>query len=411
MMLLGLFLIFLGFVSAFSFSDILPIPMVISFAMLLYLALKIMKNGKIKKIPYKIMLPLGMFLIVMLISFFIQIQSIGYSQTGLNHLLSYFTTILAYFIVPILYMKHFRVPTSFLFKYITIGVLGVSIFIIAEFTLKNFFNIPFDEFIYRPIENSYIATYSLGGERYIRARGVAQESGHAAMYLSMFLPFVYYYYKNILHKKLELVLSIMLVVTALVLTFSATALAEIALAGFVLFIIFIVKKLKKGFKKLEVLAIWASSIIMVPMVYYILTSSNFETIRMKLSMNTASGESRLVRWKDALELFGSSPVIGGGPGITSILYGTGSTSFYLELLTQVGIIGFIFMLIALFAIFKSVLSFKGTIKLVYMFSFLITVVHLLVISNYWYPWMWILFAIIVYDNGILEKENTKIALA
>lgn len=395
----------MGFVSAFGFSELLPIPMLLSFGMGLKLIFKIVRSGKIKIISNKILFPLAAFLSVVLLSFILQVQNIGFRQTGLNHLISYFATILMYFAVPTLYMKHFKINIDDIFKYISFGTLAVSIFIIIEFITKNFSSIAFDNFIHRPSVNDYIATYSLGGVRYYRARGVAQEPGHVAMYISMFAPFVYYYFKHILIDKKKLWLSMSLVTISLVLTFSAMAFIEIALVMIVLLTYVILKKMRKGFKVKDVFVLWAFPIVAAPTLVYFLNSPNFETIRMKLSLSTLSGESRIGRWINALDLFKDRPLLGNGPGITSIIYNTGSTSFYLEVLAQAGLIGLLSILTAFLSVLLSILGFKGKLKYMYLFSFLITVIHLTVISNYWYPWMWVLFAVVTYNSGLIERKK------
>lgn len=397
-------LVFMGFVSAFSIDAIVPLPMIISFFMMINLLIDIINRRAIKKITYKITIPLFIFFIVLIISYYKQAIIIGFNRTAFNHLLSYAGTIIMYLVVPLLSFKHFDFKIEKIFKYISIGLIIVSIFTIVEFLTKNFTQISFDQFIYRPLVRDYAPTYRIAGDRFIRARGVAVESGHLAMYISMFLPFLYYYYKYIEINQKKLVLTMLLVVTALFLTFSAAALFENSLTILLLFLLFSFKKINKGLTRHGIIFGFIVLIILFIFGYILVNTQIFGGMLAKISLSgTSSGDDRISRWINALKLFRLNPLLGAGPGITSIIYGTGSTNFYLELLTQVGILGITPLLFMMFTIFSLIFNIDYNIKYVFLYSLTISLIHYALISDYWYPWIWLLIAIVLH---FYEQSDT-----
>lgn len=413
MKILALYLILLGFNSAFSLTEILPIPLVISFFLLSNLFLFAIKKQEIKFIETKTLTIIFCFFISLLVSLLYQVNSVGFESRGINHTLSYITVILMYFVLLELTLKNQNVSIETIYKYITIGVLVVSLFTIIEFFSKNFFGINIDNYIYRPRVQELNATYA---NQFIRARGPAEEPSYLSLYLLMFLPFVIYYYYQIIENTKKMIIYSALVLTAVILTFSAIAYVEILIALFLVGIYYFFKKIKRGFKNSEYIIIYSLIFFITTISSYIIYNgiklSFFEGIFNKISLNNStSALERLERWESSLSMIKQNLLIGGGAGITAIKTGTGSTNVYLEVLAAVGIIGFssfiAMFLISLISLFKI----ESAAKFVYLFSFIIMFIHLATTSQYHNPWIWTLLAIVnyhasMYNEGALEYNKT-----
>lgn len=410
MKLFPLYLISIGFVSAFSITERLPIPMVIASLLFINLILTTLKRKTLKPLNKSIMFSFYTFFIVLLISLLVQINSIGFNSKGVTHTLSYFAVVILYFIVINLTLKTNQISIKELYKYISSGVILVSIFTLTEFVSKNFLNINFDQYIYRPTYQNLDATYHNG--QFIRARGTAEESGPLALYLLMFLPFVIYYFKNIVRSTMKMIIVLITIVAAVIVTFSATAFFEIITASVLVSLFYLIKKIKKGFSKLEYVFMYLITSTIIGISIFILYSgfkfTYLEGVLNKITFNnSASGDSRLERWNFALELVKEKPIFGHGAGFVAIQNGTGSTNMYLEILTATGILGFLCILAIFISTFINIFKIPGYFKLVYLFSFIVMSIHMFVISQYWSPWMWTLFAVINYHFSICKVKNPK----
>lgn len=408
MKVISLYFILISFISAFSLNQWLPVPMIISFLLLVGLVLTFLKNQKIILLKPYVLISLFGFFIMIMISFLKQTYFMGFQLKGLTHTISYFVIILMYYSVVELSLRSTKMPIDKVFKSISIGVVFASVFTIVEFISKNFLGINFDSFIPRSQVQEFSALYS---GRFIRARGTAEESGPMAMYLLMFLPFVFYYYKVLNPKKIKLLFSTIIILSAITTTFSATGFFELLTALIFISCYYLAKKIKKGFTKKEYLFMYLLSFMGVIFGIYALYSglnfTYFSGIMDKLtfSNNSVSAGSRLDRWSDALDLIKDSPFLGSGAGIAAILNGTGSTSMYLEVLSESGILGFAFLIIVFFISFISIFKIKSNVKYVYLFSYTVMVIHLFVISQYWNPWIWALISVINYHSSLMEKEH------
>lgn len=418
MNVLKVYFLLLGFVSAFSLTDITPLPMIVAFIVLLTIFISSVREKKVKF--YYNAIPAALyflFFITLILSYMIQIFNIDYTSTGLNHALSYFVVIFLYgaVILYALYKSDMRIER--IFKYISYGVIFASFIVITEFVLKNFFAIDIDNYIYRPSAATYSSTYSANGHLFFRARGVAVESGHMAMFLLMFLPFVIYYYKNLVKSIKKTIFTCLIITTSLILTFSAIGILElliaIAITASIYYIISFLKwrvLIKKRNLMLLLFLMMPSSLLIFLLIF---NFDNYlpyiQTVIQKITLTdiNSSAASRINRWDDALNFFSEKPFLGSGPGITSIKNDTGSTNLFLEILTQMGVLGLsVFGLIILFYI---VIAFKikSNIKYVYLFSMAIAITHYMAVSNYWFPWLWTLFAIINYTYAIESRSRKE----
>lgn len=410
MKIIPIYLFLLGWTSAFALYPWVPMPMFISVLIFVMGFFIILRSKKVNGLDSRILFLFYSFILTLFVSFTFQTFTIGFKLTGFTHTLSYLGVIFAYLLGVTVFISSKEYPMEKIYKYLSWGVVTVSIITIFEFVGRNFFNISFD-FLRIPVENN--STYGFGGERFIRARGTTVESGHLAMYLLMFSPFVYHYQVHINKSKAKALFSLSVVLFSLLFTFSAAGFAELLIGLSLLVVIGIKKAVKNGFKFSQILLIYPIFCgLAIYAVYYFFIKKGSLTflsgIFGKLTLTNYSiddGGSRLARWHRAWELFKESPIIGHGPGISAINHGTGSTSMYLELLIEAGLVGLgIFIVIMILHLIK-LSKLKGNIKYVYLISFVVMSIHLAIISEYWYPWMWTLFLLINVQYYRQKKES------
>jgi len=398
-LLLKLYFVTIGFVSAFAITPILPIPLVVGLLMPSAFFFSAPGGQKVK-LKQEMSLVNGLFYIFLLIilgSFFLQNLGLGYSDKALRHLFSYFSVVLVFFYIVFFALTLSGIEYKDVFKFIAMGVLLTSIFTIAEFAAKNYSHVGavLDQVTF---QEPYEPLYFINGMSFIRARGTAGESGHFAMYLVMFSPFAFYYYAW-MRKRAKLTLIFLLTMLALMLTFSAAAFLSVSFSLLVTACCYLYRAKRNKVKKyLLVITTCAGFIILTMIVnnsYGIL-----DAVISKLTFTDVySAQDRLRRWGGAVELIAQKPLLGWGPGISSLLNDTGIVNLYLELLSQIGIIGFAIWSFILLTFGRMILKIRGNVCYVFLFSFIAGLVHYAAISNYWFPWLWSLFALITYHYG------------
>lgn len=287
---------------------------------------------------------------------------------------------------------------------ISYSLLIVSVFTIIEFVSKNFLGLDqFDSFIPR-LSNSidFKASYMIGAGAFIRSRGFTSESGHNALFLLSFLPFMML--SKIKHK----LISIIVVIIALATTFSAAAMFEMVVAGLSVSLVKIILSRKTiRIKKSNLIIIYIGIIILILVVIFTNTLdyllAYFNGIFNKINLdNSSSAGLRFSRWANSLSLVKNNYLFGAGPGISSIFLGTASTNLYIEMFVETGIVGLFFFLWFITQAVIKVFKLNNTTKYFYLFSIFVCIIHYFIIGNYWYPWLWVILAITQYT---LLKEN------
>ncbi|WP_100010098.1 O-antigen ligase family protein [Lentibacillus sediminis] len=411
MKIISIYLFFLGWTAAFALPYF-PITRIIGIIMLFSILFTFNYKKKLGLDKRLITLMYLLFL-SFIVSYIFQIIHIGPSFTGFGHTLLFLGVIILHFVVVLVAISLTGYPTNKIYKFISWGVIFVSLITIIEFISRNFLNM---EFNLLRISTDYIATYSISGERFIRARGTVIESGHLALYLLMFAPFVYHYHMNINGSKMKTIISLVSVVLAVLFTFSAAGFAELSVVILIILGVYIIKLLRQGFKLSKVIVIYPLffSIISFGIYYFVYGNGNLSFLSGifgKLTFENSTiydGNSRLSRWYRAWELFKESPVVGQGSGIASITHGTGSTNLYLDILAGNGLIGLLIFLFILVYHLNLIFKMEGHVKYIYLVSFSTMAIHYAIISDYWYPWMWMLLVMInvqYYRQEKLEPDK------
>lgn len=416
--MLAFYLLTFGATQAFALTGTLTVPILLSIPVLFAVLFAPTRSrdylaGKIaSKFGLQFFLSV-LFLTLATVSLLVQNSDSEADPRAFSHLASYFAVFLLFWAGIERYVKVFQIPVDHIIKWITVGALLISVFVIVEFAATNMFGLDIGNYIPRAVGNDYDARYVVGSMSYVRARGLTSESGHTALYLAMFLPFVYYYFARIDVSVRKLIWAIGVVIFALVLTFSPAALVDLGVACSAVLVVRqfagITRPSKRfvGHRKVVHSLISLIGVLIAVQIIRGSAFSGLDGILNKLLFVNVGEGSRTQRWEAALELFKVSPYVGGGPGVVVIQNGTGSTSLYLEILAETGILGLsLFILIIAVSVFR-LLALRSEIKWIYLFSLVVALCHYSVISDYWYPWLWLILALINFQK---EREVSDAAI-
>lgn len=417
-----LFLIYLcclSLTSAFAITSTVTVPVFLSLIIVaLFFFGEILNKGRSLTIEPDDLV-LFLFLICVYFSFFINNNQFR-SNKPFNHLVAYSYIIIInfYFLKNIyfnLYKKYGEVFLRSSYGAICLGLFITCAFGLAEFWLKNFQGIEVDKYIPRPAVTDYepIALTS-----FIRLRSFVEESGHLAYFIEVFGPLSLYYSKNrkIFFYPLLIVLS-----TCFLLTFSTAGWLIVTFTGIFLTLWNInpnnlTKRIPINFQKIakytSVLVIILVVLIFNFQVIKYISSVLNEIIVLKVNQS-GSAEDRTARFAEGLNALAQSNLIrisfGNGPAVYDTLnFSRGGTILlYLTYALESGLFG-----LSLFLIFCVLITYKVTklknrqLRFALLFGLLCSFLHFFIISNYWYPWFWIL-AIIIQINYRIDHTLTQ----
>ncbi|MFH7832026.1 O-antigen ligase family protein [Bacillus luti] len=380
------YLIAISFTSAFAIHKWLPLPMMIGIILGLMVVFYCIKAFKVRNIYLGIFeVNLFLFLFTLVVSLLLATFNNYFEMKMILHFTSYVGTIIVYYFITYVSIKEFKIGDN-VFKYIYIGVIITSLMGIFEFGMKNIVHLDIDAYIPRYEVVNYDALYN---GAFQRVRAFTEESGHLALYLEIFAPIAlwYTYYRS----KMKFLWTLLIVIMCLAFTLSAAALVIVIAAIVLTYTIYMFSK-----KRIGSILNYAVLLIMVYISLVLMKDNEFlAPIVEKLTFkNVSSSQDRLNRWGTAIDLFKEKPLLGWGPGINTVKTDSGFTNYYLELLTQGGIILLLIWCVLLIILLWTCLRIKSSIKYVFIFSLISGSLHYMVISNYWYPWIWILFVLI-----------------
>jgi hypothetical protein len=396
-----LFLLSLPFVSAFSITSALTLPLLVGGCALLI-------GGFFKKLRFNKSLNLLFLFFVFIVIIAANLNMEHFvSNKPLNHILSFLFCFFIYFTIPYSYLSvDYDVSYKILCKIILLGVIVSAFTAIFEFTVTNVLKMPFDLFP-RPAVTEY-EPLSIGGM--VRARGFAEESGHFALYLISMYLCVFSYVKE-QFSKLTVFLLTFLVVVALFCSFSVSGILFSVVAIFSTYLLY---NLSSPIKFIYMIVALLSVILILEFTihYYTGFSIFYDVIYAKLN-GSASMTDRSNKLDSALYFLSQKD------GVLNYLFGFGPAFYetynlptlvtlYPLLYVQFGIIGLLlFLTIVAYPVIISNLN--GTMIDKYLFcSYFYSLLFFAAISNYWFPWFWVILSIILVQskrNKVIEIES------
>ena len=147
-------------------------------------------------------------------------------------------------------------------------------------------------------------------------------------------------------------------------------------------------------------AVWAS---FQPLVQDFMTP-----IFMKLTLSDGirSSEHRLDRWEEGSEIALDRPFLGYGPRYFSGQGQISPLNWYLMLLVEGGFLSLVFIILFLLLVMWEIIRFRHPSRMPILVGFLAGAGHLLVISTFQHPFLWMLIAIFFVLKARLSSNTT-----
>ena len=398
-----LFFLSLFFYTPFNYAGITPLPLIIASILFFINLLKSMniKLPKFNLLDYS----LFGFLIYLLLNYLI-----NYNETllNLNHLYAYFAVIIFYyFTLRISIFNYLEDDLITIAKYLSLGLLLILLIGILDYILLQ--NKLFTE-DFLPITQANKVSgivYSLDGIRstiWARPRGFFTEPTILAYAVISMAPiaiaYSYYYKSNISYFIYFFLFTIIIILTR-----SAAGIYSLFLALLITRIIFI-NNIKISFKIrhinlfLLVLFVFFISLLVyffrddvmhfISVLYGKLVFVNSETL-------SISAIGRTERWFYTLYYYTNSDflkiVFGYGPGYESAggLEGGTTASWFLNILLDYGIIGFLLIITAFFGAAINILKKNNEFQFWLMVSLLFCAINLFTHTGFYFPFVWLIF--------------------
>lgn len=102
------------------------------------------------------------------------------------------------------------------------------------------------------------------------------------------------------------------------------------------------------------------------------------------------------------------PLLGFGPGSTTIGFGSSSINWYLTLLVENGILATMFILLFIFASFLRIVKSKVNSKDPILLGFLSSIIHLASFTAFYDPAIWVLLIIFnICDRNFIRTKKVN----
>lgn len=318
---------------------------------------------------------------------------------NVNHFIGYAVAIATYyFFVKLLLAAedtfgHYgsRVRTA-----LAASVALVSVYALLEFADNNFLRLGLTSLVYFPEElRSYNALFLT----FTRSRGFMAEAAFLALFLNIVAPISLVYVRRTQGRSAAL---------ALFLVVAGAFFVAFSIAGVVFLTVgLIAAGLMYVFDRTVILlplrsvSVLVGTLVAVLALALALPPQAWSPVVAKLSLSDlSSGSERLETWLEALRVAQQHPFLGTGIGSTSLETGSGNLSFYLTMLKEGGIVTLSLSVLFLGNIFRRIwaLPANNRYKYAYAASFVAGVGQYAVISDVWYPWLWLLCALVACES-------------
>lgn len=396
-----LFLLTLPFSYSFRISGIITVNVIIgTIVSIIYLYKIIYKQYKL--VRYKEDIILFIFVVILLISILLN----GWYDKTLNHLLSYIFLIVVYFIcvrnAMILAFKNYKDILSIILFSLVFSLNFVNI----EFYIRNFNRslIWIIDIMQNNTAGAYDPTF-VG--IYNRSRGFSIESGHFTMYLNAFVPLLSYYVYTEKGVIIKFIYPILILFSYLSI-FSAGGIGSIAIALFLVLLFFLFRQIKLKKPLYIFLFLGVVSLIFILVIWLDHSDNIFiSSLMSKILFKENSG--RFMRWEIMINEIKSMNVyrlmFGYGVGFMSSVHSLDGTNLYLKLFVEIGFLGLSTFIVLVVQVLIRIKSLTSSIKYPLAIGMLSQLVHFFIVSDYAYPWFWILMAFSLSISFTSEKNK------
>lgn len=398
LLLLRLYLFTLPFTYAFSAREgLVTLTVAVAALALVFCLFQVVFGGI--RIPSKF--PLLLLILFCLDLVFSIIDENIANEKTINHFAAYSGSIALFGLVPMLLVS--RVDgdktTSVICKDLVLIARLCCVVAIVQFWMNNFTRYTFEDFIPYP---QGIEAQSMFLGRFIRSRGFAAEPGHFSLLLEMLVPFVAYTERRIwLRQRWRLLIDVTLIFLGFCCIGSPTGFIILGVSYVV------AQAISGGGPRASTLGLLLISCVTIAAAYELvirdlvggasLIDVAWEMISGKL--DSSSADVRADRFALGWTLLSEATTL-------QLMFGYGPASYYnlnlgdqsiiqlfQLLLVESGIIGTGLFVGAFISLARSARKTLTDAKLFYFWSMFALVLHYSFISNYYYPYIWLLFAL------------------
>lgn len=399
----------LPFVNAFALTGTITMSLILGILMLLMYVFSLLFSSNNTSKPK----PRFIFFVFLILFLFVAYISYFFSGLGvpeaLNHTIAYSSVIILFFFTTLMVLfRYFSDEEGFISVLRAVKNITVfsCLFSIVEFADINFLHIDIGQFIYRP-SIQYFAASAL--DKIFRIRGFAGESGVHAFMLEALGPITAYYLyvvKKDSGNRIVKHLILALIIVSLIMTVSTAAFLDVGIALAFLFILNVFPILKTLRSNIFRLRTYIMTPIVVVLIYWIEKKVSIG-LDIYLSIVGKFNQSySLVDRQEKLEAFWRAftnadllhKLIGYGPsGFRIVGLKDAVISIYATYMLETGVIGLFFFFIYLLILFLLMLRMKGPLRNYLLLAFISSGLHGIFTNEYWNPWFWFLFAIIIHQ--------------
>ncbi|TXF90957.1 hypothetical protein FUA23_03920 [Neolewinella aurantiaca] len=331
-----------------------------------------------------------------------------------NHLIAYFVTFGLFFgfINQLLNeLGPSEKNVDFVLKWLTIMMVFVSCFAVAEFGVRMAIGVNIGDFLPRPFRGEYDS--STLDKFLVRVRGFTEESGQHAFISEAFMPLCIYYliYRTNWPGLIKGGLIGLLIVSFL-LAFSAGALVALGLAlGVMGAYYFVFRRISVGTIFKLVIGVLVAYLAILALLDIDLFATLYAIVEAKLN-GGGSLNDRSSRMDEFWIAYLPQPIyhklLGFGPSGFRILGLEKSIlSLYPTFMNEGGIISLSTFLLFLTYTFWTIVRIEGVAKLFLLVSFVACVVHYIAVADYFRPWFWFFTALVFFISRV--ESEAKIA--
>lgn len=406
-----LYMLSICFGDAFKLHPWVPVPMAVLLLGVLIAGWSLLLVPRVS-VDRRFFRPFDLLLVAYVVDLGLSLLFSGRIEPkNINHLVAYTTVVgLYYFFVKFL----FAVDATFaryearLRMALAFSVLLVSGYAMLEFIDMNVTPLGVTALVRFPEQQ---ATYRPLFIVFVRARGFMGESGMLALFLNAFVPMSFVFLRRRLGAT-PAVLFLLVIAAGFAVTFSAAGLAFIA-AGLLVAVAMYVYDRGVVFVPLRWTLVLMSLLVLTGTIALQIPGVVWSQIGSKLTLaDPTSAGDRLRHWLEAAPVAAEHPFWGTGIGSTSAEMGQGVVSFYLTMLKEAGLPSLILIACFLYAVSREILSLprRDPYKYAYGASFVAAACHYAIISDIWYPWLWLLCVFAVGQRRVSTPSPPHAAL-
>ena len=397
------YIFFISWVDSFMFGRWLRIHVIIALLLVMLFLFSLLRGFRVSLRAYKFE---DIFLLMLLPCLSISAIKNSNSHT-INYILAYLYTFWGAFLI----LKGVFCNVSNWRKALnanTLGIMFVSLFVICEFCLEYFWSIDIQEYIHRDREAraTYIGVFS-------RSYGLATEPTILAFYFNTLGPIgmwnlCKWYNWNRIWKKAAVIVFVIAWVT----TFSAAGLVFLPASIIISCGLIMLKKSGAKISVRKVLKVWL--VMGLILTSFAFAQSKYEITRYalplwrKISLQQ-TGYMRPQKWREGIETIKKHIILGQGLGARSESGRSSNINWYIFLTAEGGVISSVPILLFLFFTFIRIYQSNVGGKLWFMSGFLAGTMHLMVVSTFFHPFLWLLIILFFMSNNNWCPEKIRVA--